>query len=126
MSINMQQFHQTFFEESFEGLDIMENELLNLDVGNTDNESINTIFRLAHSIKGGSSTFGFTAIAEFTHIAETLLNEIRDGTRQITQEALDILLKSVDIIRDMLTVYKDGGDVDVENIAEIQKEFENL
>lgn len=122
----MAQFHQTFFEESFEGLDIMENELLNLDVGNADNESINTIFRSAHSIKGGSGTFGFTAIAEFTHVAETLLDEMRDGTRQITQESVDILLKSVDVMRDMLTVYKDGGEMDADNIAIVQKELEDL
>jgi len=122
----MAQFHQTFFEESFEGLDIMENELLNLDVGNADNESINTIFRSAHSIKGGSGTFGFTAIAEFTHVAETLLDEMRDGVRQIDQESVDLLLKSVDVMRDMLTVYKDGGDMDADNIAAVQTELENL
>jgi len=122
----MEQFHQTFFEESFEGLDIMENELLNLDVGNADNESINTIFRSAHSIKGGSGTFGFTAIAEFTHVAETLLDEMRDGTRQITQEAVDILLKSVDVMRDMLNVYKDGGEMNEDTNAAVQKELENL
>jgi len=122
----MEQFHQTFFEESFEGLDIMENELLNLDVGNVDNESINTIFRSAHSIKGGSGTFGFTAIAEFTHVAETLLDEMRDGIRQVTQESVDLLLKSVDIMRDMLTVYKDGGDMDVEKIASVQNELEKM
>jgi len=122
----MAQFHQTFFEESFEGLDIMENELLNLDVGNADNESINTIFRSAHSIKGGSGTFGFTAIAEFTHVAETLLDEMRDGVRQVDQVSVDLLLKSVDVMRDMLTVYKDGGDMDADNIAAVQTELENL
>jgi len=122
----MQQFHQTFFEESFEGLDIMENELLNLDVGNADNESINTIFRSAHSIKGGSGTFGFTAIAEFTHVAETLLDEMRDGIRPVTQEAVGLLLKSVDVMRDMLTVYKDGGDMDADNIALVQGQLEQL
>ena len=122
----MEQFHQTFFEESFEGLDVMENELLNLDVGNADNESINTIFRSAHSIKGGSGTFGFTAIAEFTHVAETLLDEMRDGSRQINQESVDLLLKSVDVMRDMLTAYKDGGVMDADNIATVQKSLEAM
>jgi len=122
----MQQFHQTFFEESFEGLDIMENELLNLDVGNADSEVINTIFRSAHSIKGGSGTFGFTAVAEFTHVAETLLDEMRDGVRQVTQESVDILLKSVDVMRDMLTALSDGGEMDADNIASVQMELEQL
>lgn len=51
MTVDMSQFLQTFYEESFEGLDIMESELLNLDVGAADSEIINTIFRSAHSIK---------------------------------------------------------------------------
>ena len=50
MSIDMSQFLQTFYEESFEGLEVMETELLNLDVGAADSETINTIFRAAHSI----------------------------------------------------------------------------
>jgi len=122
----MQQFHQTFFEESFEGLDIMENELLNLDLGNTDNEVINTIFRAAHSIKGGSGTFGFTAVSEFTHVAETLLDEMRDGIRPVTQEAVDILLRSVDIIRGMLSALSEGGEMDADAIAKGQAELETL
>ncbi len=81
MSIDMAQFHQVFFEESFEGLDIMESGLLNLDMGDVDSEAINTIFRAAHSIKGGSGTFGFSAVSDYTHVMETLLDEMRDGRR---------------------------------------------
>ena len=79
MSIDMSQFLDTFYEESFEGLEIMETELLALDAGNADSETINTIFRAAHSIKGGSGTFGLNAVADFTHVMETLLDEMRDG-----------------------------------------------
>ena len=68
MSINLEQFHQTFFEESFEGLDSMESGLLNLQAGGMDADTINTIFRAAHSIKGGSGTFGFSEVAKFTHV----------------------------------------------------------
>lgn len=53
MSIDSSQFFEVFFEESFEGLDAMEAELLNLEPGDLDSETINTIFRAAHSIKGG-------------------------------------------------------------------------
>ena len=62
MSIDMSQFYQTFFEESFEGLDTMESGLLGLDIGAADIETVNTIFRAAHSIKGGAATFGFRRI----------------------------------------------------------------
>ena len=98
MSIDMAQFHQVFFEESFEGLDIMETGLLNLDMGDVDDEEINTIFRAAHSIKGGSGTFGFTSVSDFTHVMETLLDEMRDGRRQVTKTAVGVLLGSVDCL----------------------------
>ena len=67
MTIDLTQFHDAFFDESFEALDSMEAALLQLDTGSPDPELINTIFRAAHSIKGGSSTFGFAETASFTH-----------------------------------------------------------
>jgi len=81
----------------------MESGLLNLDMGDIDSEVINTIFRGAHSIKGGSGTFGFNMVADFTHIMETLLDEMRDGRRKVTQNAINVLLGSVDCLREMLT-----------------------
>ena len=56
MTIDLTQFHDAFFEESFEALDSMEAALLKLDIGAPEPELINTIFRVAHSIKGGSAT----------------------------------------------------------------------
>ncbi|MCO7226119.1 chemotaxis protein CheA [Pleionea sp. CnH1-48] len=102
MSIDLSQFHQVFFEESFEGLEIMEQGLLGLSPGETDNETINSIFRAAHSIKGGSATFKFEEVSSFTHILETLLDEMRNGEREVTVEAVDLLLQSVDVLKDML------------------------
>ncbi|PCI65153.1 MAG: chemotaxis protein CheA [Gammaproteobacteria bacterium] len=110
MEIDLSQFHAVFFEESFEGLDVMEQELLNLEE-DTDLENVNTIFRAAHSIKGGSATFGFNQVAEFTHVMETLLDEMREGKREITREIIDLLLKSVDCLRGMLNKLQDGDDV---------------
>ncbi|MGD8926691.1 MAG: chemotaxis protein CheW, partial [Thioalkalispiraceae bacterium] len=103
-----------------------ESELLNLDVGAADIETINTIFRAAHSIKGGSGTFGLTAVAEYTHVMETLLDEMRDGRRQVTQEAVDVLLRSVDVLRNMLTALRDGDELDSQGISESQKELDTL
>ncbi|OQW79562.1 MAG: chemotaxis protein CheA [Proteobacteria bacterium ST_bin11] len=118
MSIDMAQFHQVFFEESFEGLDAMESGLLNLDLGDVNVEDINTIFRAAHSIKGGSETFGFSAVSDFTHVMETLLDEMRDGRRKVTQPAVDVLLGSVDCLRDMLQSIQNGSEVDQADVAE--------
>jgi len=118
MSIDMSQFHQVFFEECFEGLEAMESGLLTLDVGDVDSEVINTIFRAAHSIKGGSGTFGFTVVAEYTHIMETLLDEMRDGRRQVTQPAVNVLLGSVDCLREMLASIQNEQDVDEVSVAQ--------
>jgi len=119
MSIDLEQFHETFFEESFEGLDIMESGLLELEQGDVDLENINTIFRSAHSIKGGSGTFGFSAVAEFTHDMETLLDQMRNGERQVSEPVVETLLGSVDVLRNMLNAIRDGSDIDVDSVAEM-------
>ena len=103
MSIDISQFHDVFFEESFEGLDAMESGLLNLEDGAADVEAINTIFRAAHSIKGGAGTFGFMSVSEFTHKLETLLDEMRNGQREVTPESTNVLLEAVDVLREMIT-----------------------
>jgi two-component system chemotaxis sensor kinase CheA len=124
VSIDISQFHQVFFEESFEGLAIMETGLLNLEEGTPDNEAINIIFRAAHSIKGGSGTFGFTAIAGFTHVMETLLDEMRANKRPVTRPDIEVLLRSVDCLQGMLAAARDGTPVDAERIAATQAELE--
>ena len=117
MSIDMSQFHQVFFEECFEGLEAMESGLLDLNTGDIDAEVINTIFRGAHSIKGGSGTFGFNEVADFTHIMETLLDQMRDGRRPVTQPAVDVLLGSVDCLRAMLTAIQSDDNIDSASVV---------
>ncbi|HEU4669560.1 MAG TPA: chemotaxis protein CheA [Dyella sp.] len=99
-NVSMAQFHQVFFEESLEGLDNMETALLALDEGG-DKELVHTIFRAAHSIKGGAATFGFPEMSAFTHEAESLLDELRDGRRPIDKPIIELLLRSVDCLRGM-------------------------
>ena len=123
MSIDLSQFHQVFFEESFEGLQSMETSLLNLDCDNLDSEEINGIFRAAHSIKGSSSTFGFTAVAEFTHVLETLLDQVREGSRALTQDHVELLLQSVDCLHSMLTALQSEEEVDTERSKELTEQF---
>ncbi|HSJ49422.1 MAG TPA: chemotaxis protein CheA [Gammaproteobacteria bacterium] len=124
MAMDMEQFHQTFFEESLEGLDLMESALLNLDVGAAEPEAINSIFRAAHSIKGGSGTFGFLDIANFTHLMETLLDEMRDGRRQVVQSEADLLLRAVDGLRMLVAAAQGAAEVDEDVIAGLQAELQ--
>ena len=125
LDVDMQEIAQIFIEESLEGLDVMEAGLLNLDLGAADPETINEIFRAAHSIKGGGATFGFTEISDFAHVAETLLDEMRQNERDVTREAVDLLLASVDCIRDMIGQIGDG-EIDVENANAVRGQLEAL
>ena len=124
MTLDLTQFHGVFFEESFEALDSMEAALLKLDVGAPDAERINTIFRVAHSIKGGSATFGFKEIASFTHSLETLLDEMRSGKLHVTQSISNLLLKSVDVMRDMLRAVQNTQPIDAQSVADLQFDLE--
>ncbi len=126
MSIDLSQFHQIFFEESFEGLDVMESQLLDLQPQEVDAESVNTIFRAAHSIKGGAGTFGFMQVSEFTHVVETLLDEIRSGTRSMQRNYIDLFLQSVDCLRAMLGSLQSGSEPDGERAATLKASFEEI
>ena len=112
MSMDLQRFHATFFEESREGLDAMEAGLLSLEEGNRDPETINSVFRAAHSIKGGAATFGFESIAGLTHVLETLLDELRAGKRALEPAAVDAMLGSVDVLRALLREAEHGQAAD--------------
>ena len=124
MTIDLTQFHDAFFEESFEALDSMEAALLKLDIGKPEPELINTIFRVAHSIKGGSATFGFSDIASFTHSLETMLDELRSGAMQVTLAMSDLLLKSVDVMRAMLRAVQAKQPIDAQRVSDLQFDIE--
>lgn len=126
MAIDLSQFHQVFYEESFEGLQVMEASLLEMDCGSPDKEVINTIFRAAHSIKGSSGTFGFTDVTEFTHVLETLLDQIREGKRALEQHHVDLFLESVDCLRAMLTDLQSGRKCDTTVSQELKQQFQAI
>jgi len=126
MSIDLEQFKQIFYEESFEGLDTMESGLLGMNDGGTDLDVVNDIFRAAHSIKGGSATFGFTALASFTHIMEGLLDEMREGKREADPDVVNVLLESVDEMRSLMTAYQNSEDPDIEEMQALQQKLEKV
>jgi two-component system chemotaxis sensor kinase CheA len=73
--MKLEEIQDIFFQECDEGLVQAESGLLALQSGQHDDETINTIFRSVHSIKGGSGAFGFTHLQHFTHHFETLLDQ---------------------------------------------------
>ncbi|WP_287802395.1 chemotaxis protein CheW [Diaphorobacter sp.] len=106
---DLSQFYQIFFEEAGENLDQMEQMLLDLDVDAANDEELNGIFRCAHSIKGGSATFGFSDVAELTHQMESLLDRLRRHELQLIPQMVDVLLESADASRSLLARHQAGG-----------------
>ena len=126
MSMDVSQFHQVFFEESLEHLAEMETALLQLEGCGNDPEVVNVIFRGAHSIKGGAATFGFEGVAEFTHLMETLLEQVRSDKTTITAEIIGVLLESVDTLRDMIDALQTGETFDTARSASLQQQLTTI
>ena len=112
-----------FFEEATEGIEVIEAGLVDLDLDAPDEETIASIFRAMHSIKGASGSFGFTDISKFAHLAETLLDEVRDGSRAISQEVVDLLLKATDCVGAMVQAIQDEAEPDTQAIDAVAQEL---
>ncbi|MBO7923819.1 chemotaxis protein CheW [Alteromonas sp. K632G] len=117
MSIDIEQFHGVFFDESDEHLDDMEQLLISLDVDSPDPEELNSIFRAAHSIKGGSGIFGFNALMNLTHVMENLLDKARNQEISVTTNIVNLLLETLDVLKATLSAYRDQVDVPEQAIA---------
>ena len=91
MSMDLSAFFDVFYEEAEELLAEMEKLLLGLDLGAPSNEDLNGIFRAAHSIKGGSATFGMGEISELTHVLESLLDLLRKGALEQSERVLHVM-----------------------------------
>ncbi|MEQ5809123.1 chemotaxis protein CheW [Alteromonas sp. NFXS44] len=111
MSIDIEQFHAVFFDESQEHLDDMEQLLMELDVEDPDLEQLNSIFRAAHSIKGGSGIFGFDALTGLTHVMENLLDKARKQTISLDVPTVDLFLETVDLLKVILDAYRTSSEL---------------
>ncbi len=110
MQIDLNQFKGTFFQEAAEHLETMESALLGLQNGEPDIETLNAIFRCAHSTKAGAGTFGFDEMAKFTHVLENLLDRLRNEEIPVTATLVDVLLRSVDVLRALVDAAARGED----------------
>lgn len=126
MTIDMSQFFQVFFDEAEEGLAEMEKLLLAVNVSDPDDEDLNAIFRAAHSIKGGSATFGLTDLTEVTHVLESLLDRIRQGQMALTSQHVDAFLAAKDILKTMLDGHRHGSNVDLDAVTDVRMLLQSL
>jgi two-component system chemotaxis sensor kinase CheA len=126
MSVDMSQFYGVFFEESQEHLEEMEHLLMELSLDEPDIEELNSIFRAAHSIKGGSGVFGFDALTGLTHVMENILDLARKYEIDMTKTIVDQLLVTVDTLKQILECYQNEEEIDWEAIEKGTKELEAL
>jgi two-component system chemotaxis sensor kinase CheA len=118
--IDLSQFFQVFFEEAGENLEKMEQMLLSIDLEAADDETLNAIFRCAHSVKGGAATFGFADVAELTHQMETLLDKLRRHELQPTNAMVDVLLQAGDALKAQLGRHQGSGGEPIDTSALLQ------
>jgi two-component system chemotaxis sensor kinase CheA len=126
MTIDISQFFQVFFDEAEELLAEMERLLLGIDIDAPDPEDLNAVFRTAHSVKGGASTFGLSDMTEVTHILESLLDRIRKGEMALTSEHVDAFLAAKDILKMQLDGHRLGAEVDQDAVANVRMMLQSL
>lgn len=100
-----------FFEECEDLLGRLGEGLARMsDAGDTpDIETVHEVFRAVHSIKGGAAAFGLTSLVNFAHVFETVLDHMRAGRLAAGPSAMHTLLRSFDVLSDLVAVARDGG-----------------
>ncbi|OQS30474.1 chemotaxis protein CheA [Chromobacterium violaceum] len=106
--MDLEQALQTFLEESRELLDEMESILLDVEAEQTSAEQLNALFRTMHTIKGSAGLFGLDAIVRFTHQAENLLDQLRDGKLKLDDELVGLLLRCHDHVKMLIQALAAG------------------
>lgn len=112
------QYMTMFLEESMENLQTLNESLLELEKSPEDVDTLNKIFRVAHTIKGMAATMGFNDIADLTHKMEDVLSEFRDGKMKVTQNVVTILFDCLDTLEKMINIIEEGSDsvIDIKKI----------
>ncbi|TFG63288.1 MAG: chemotaxis protein CheA [Spirochaetales bacterium] len=122
---NNEELLKDFFSEAQGQVETLEHNILALESEPSNHESIDEIFRAAHTLKGGSATVQMMELSEFTHLVEDVLDEIRSGKAAVTGEIVDLLLASIDIIKSMLEARLSGVVFD-DDISDIKKQLKNV
>lgn len=109
-----------FFEECEEMLGELEAGLLALKRGGTDPEIINTVFRAAHSIKGGGASFGLDSMVHFAHRMESVLAAVRSNQLTLDTDILGLLLRAADALSDHVRAARDGSEMQATAARDIE------
>ena len=107
---------QVFLEESEDEIRELEAGLIKLEEDQSDEGTINRVFRAAHTIKGSAGLVGFDEVSNFTHAIENILDRIRSRDLKITKNLISSLLSSVDLLKRMICASSEGGQLDKNEI----------
>jgi len=102
-----QEILQDFLVESFELVEKLDEDLIELESNPEDLELLNGIFRVAHTVKGASSFLNFDVLTHLTHHMEDVLNKARHGELLITPDIMDVILESIDLMKALLNIIRD-------------------
>ncbi len=102
-----QEILQDFLVESFELVEKLDEDLVELESNPEDLELLNGIFRVAHTVKGASSFLNFDVLTHLTHHMEDVLNKARHGELIITPDIMDVILESIDLMKALLEKIRD-------------------
>ena len=102
-----QEILQDFLVESFELVEKLDEDLVELENNPEDLELLNGIFRVAHTVKGASSFLNFDVLTHLTHHMEDVLNKARHGELVITPDIMDVVLESIDLMKALLETIRD-------------------
>jgi two-component system chemotaxis sensor kinase CheA len=125
LDINNEELLKDFFSEAEQQVLTLESNILVIENDPTNKEAIDEIFRAAHTLKGGSATVEMHELSGFTHVMEDLLDALRDASLAVTESVVDILLKSLDVIKAMLAA-RAAGMIYSEDVSELKNQLESM
>ena len=125
LDINNEELLKDFFSEADQQVEMLESNILVIENDPSNRDAIDEIFRAAHTLKGGSATVEMHELSGFTHVMEDLLDAIREGSVEITESVIDILLKSLDVIKAMLAA-RANGTIFEENVVPLREQLEAM
>ncbi len=121
----MEEITAEFIAESEETLDNVDTLFVELEAKGSDQEIVNKLFRSVHTIKGAAGFLGFQSIVDVAHNAENIMKKVREGEMSISRPLIDVILKSVDMLRLLLRHIRDKDGVQ-EDITSLVKELGNV
>lgn len=121
-----QEILQDFLVESFELVEKLDEDLVELESNPEDLELLNGIFRVAHTIKGASSFLNFDVLTHLTHHMEDILNKARHGDLLITPDVMDVILESIDLMKELLEKIRDTSSDEGIDVSACVKKLDKI